>query len=157
MRSLNHLTGLDRNTSFRIRFMNMISRLFLGHQADIRVFPIPRFSEHHTILSAEMILLRWEPPPCKPSGNRKARREINIDENGGFQRVSRQAMSLYVPLSKGTQDTSTPPAGEPGAAGHVQVDVTLHNPTPGTTARATARGRVTAAPPRIEQSLALTR
>jgi hypothetical protein len=100
MRSLNHLTGLDRNTSFRIRFMNMISRLFLGHQADIRVFPIPRFSEHHTILSAEMILLRWEPPPCKPSGNRKARREINIGENGGFQRVSRQAMSLYVPLSK---------------------------------------------------------
>jgi hypothetical protein len=36
--------------------MNMISGLFLGHQADIRVFPIPGFSEHHTILSAEMIL-----------------------------------------------------------------------------------------------------
>ena len=80
--------------------------------------------------------------------------EIPADQDGEARRRGNLADRLY--------DARQPPAAAapvpgPGAAapggGNVQVDVTLRNAPPGTTATAVARGAATAPPPRIERAM----
>jgi hypothetical protein len=88
---------------------------FPGFSRDIRLISgcsqFLGFRNTTPFLSAEMILLRWEPP--QPSGNRKARRGINIGENGGFQRVSAQSQVALRTFEQRNPSSSGPGPTDP--------------------------------------------
>ena len=51
--------------------------------ADIRSFPIPRFSEHRNLLRAELLILRWEPPLENRAEIARANGGMKTGINGG--------------------------------------------------------------------------
>ena len=75
-----------------------------------------------------------------------------IERPGISEGRARAAIAERIFQQHGGAPTAAP--GEPGASGHVQVDVVLHDAKPGTRAQVTTSGKVYAPPPRIEQSLA---
>lgn len=110
----------------------------------------------------------WEMSPEGPEheAGDAVRRSTTSEQSamaftGGFERPAdpgepmrrgRQA-GRYVGLYDAGPDAAPGGApGAPGASGHVQVDVHLKNAPPGTTAKVTTNGPVTAPPPRVETS-----
>ena len=53
--------------------------------ADIRSFPIPRFSEHRNLLRAELLILRWEAPLENRAEIARANGGMKTGVNGEFQ------------------------------------------------------------------------
>lgn len=74
-------------------------------------------------------------------------------ERQGAARAYMQPPSLPVPTMPAPATVAPGTASVPATGGHVQVDVTLRNAPPGTTAQAAASGNATAPAPRIEQTL----